>query len=371
MNLDTSTWKEFTYPEIFEIKKGFYNKKPEESGFGDIPFIGASASNQGVTSYYTLEEIREASKTGDENNAPLSEKIFPANAVCVTNNGSVGYAYFHDVPFTCSHDVNPLYRKDGVPFNRYTGTFIASVIMADRYRWDYGRKWRPERMQYSTIKLPVTSNGEPDWQWMEDYMKSLHSEPIKTAQPLVNVLELDTEQWQPFLLHQLFDAYMGTGVDANKTDSLNPSFNYVSRNSGNNGVVSIVDEIEGEIPLPVGSITLALGGEYLGSAFVQPEPYYTAQNVAILEPQFDMSIWVKLFITTLIRKESRTLYQAFGRELNTHYKTDFTVKLPIQKDDSGNPIVDATKMFSDEGYIPDWEWMEKYMKSLPYGDRIG
>lgn len=370
MNLDTSIWKEFLYPDIFEIRKGFYNKKPEESGLGNIPFIGASASNQGVTAYYTLKEIREASKTGDENNAPLSEKIFPANAVCVTNNGSVGYAYFHDKPFTCSHDVNPLYRKDGVPFNRYTGAFVASVIMADRYRWDYGRKWRPERMQYSIIKLPATSDGEPDWEWMEDYVKSLHSEYVTTNQANNSIPELETGEWKTFLLHKLFNAYMGNGIDANKTDSLEPVYNYVSRISSNNGIVGYVDAIENEDPMPAGSLTLSLGGEYLGSAFVQNVPYYTAQNVAILEPDDNMSIWVKLFISTLIRKESRTLYQAFGRELNTHFKTDFTVKLPIQKDGLGNPIIDTDKTYSEEGFIPDWEWMEGYMKSLPYGDKI-
>ena len=33
-------------------------------------------------------------------------------------------------------------------------------------------------------------------------------------------------------------------------------------------------------------------------------------------------------------------------------------------------VIDEAHEFSDEGYIPDWEWMENYMKSLPYSDRI-
>ena len=33
-------------------------------------------------------------------------------------------------------------------------------------------------------------------------------------------------------------------------------------------------------------------------------------------------------------------------------------------------ILDKNKKYSDDGYIPDWEWMEIYMKSLPYGDRV-
>lgn len=180
MRLDTSEWKTFRYPEIFDIRKGFYNKKPEHTAKGDIPFLGAVNDGNGVTEYYTFEEIDSSSKTGEEPNSPIEDKLFPPNAVCVTNNGSAGYAYYQPKRFTCSHDVNPLYRKDG-EFNALTGLFVATVIMHDRYRWDYGRKWRPMRMVHSEIKLPVTSDGKPDWQWMEDYIRSLHSKPITTA----------------------------------------------------------------------------------------------------------------------------------------------------------------------------------------------
>ena len=47
MNLDTAKWKLFDFVKIFDIKKGFYNKKPESSGVGTIPFLGATDSNNG------------------------------------------------------------------------------------------------------------------------------------------------------------------------------------------------------------------------------------------------------------------------------------------------------------------------------------
>lgn len=172
IELDASSWKEFNYAEIFDIKKGFYNKKPEQTTDGTIPFLGATEKNNGVTEYYSIEDIESASKTGDENNSPISDKIYPPNAVCVTNNGSVGFAFFQDREFTCSHDVNPLYLQGG-EFNVYTGLFVATVIMKDRYRWDYGRKWRPMRMANSVISLPQNAQGLPDWEYMERYIKSL------------------------------------------------------------------------------------------------------------------------------------------------------------------------------------------------------
>lgn len=173
--IDTSNWHEFVYNRIFDVKKGFYNKKPEHNIDGDIPFLGATEKSNGVTEYYSLDDIESASKTGDENNAPIEEKLFASNSLCVTNNGSVGFAYYQPIQFTCSHDVNPLYIKGG-KFSVYSALFVATVIELDRYRWAYGRKWRPERMVKSTIKLPSkTINGKivPDWEYMEKYIKML------------------------------------------------------------------------------------------------------------------------------------------------------------------------------------------------------
>lgn len=169
---DLTKWKVFDYSKIFRIEKGFYNKKPTKVEDGDIPFLGATDKNNGVTEYYLIEDIESASKTGDENNVSIEEKLFEPHAVCVTNNGSVGFAYYQDTIFTCSHDVNPLYRKDG-KFNKYTALFVATVIMLDRYRWQYGRKWRPKRMKESKLMLPATKDGKPDWVYMGQYIKSL------------------------------------------------------------------------------------------------------------------------------------------------------------------------------------------------------
>ena len=94
MNLDVENWELFDFVKIFDIKKGFYNKKPEPSGSGTIPFLGATDSNNGVTEHYTYDEIESSSKTGDGPNEPIERKLFPGHAVCVTNNGSVGYAYY-------------------------------------------------------------------------------------------------------------------------------------------------------------------------------------------------------------------------------------------------------------------------------------
>ena len=173
--IEPCNWKWYRYDEIFDIRKGFYNKKPENHSGDSIPFIGAIDNNNGVTEYYDTIDIEEASKTGDENNVPINEKIFDGNCITVSNNGSVGYAFYQAKSFTCTHDVNPLYlhHRWGVKLNPHIAMFLCTLIEKERYRWTYGRKWRPKRMPSSLIKLPVDSKGLPDWNYMETYIKSL------------------------------------------------------------------------------------------------------------------------------------------------------------------------------------------------------
>jgi hypothetical protein len=93
------------------------------------------------------------------------------------------------------------------------------------------------------------------------------------------------------------------------------SVRFVSRSSNNLGVVARVEKYRDVSPIPAGSITVALGGTYLLSAFIQEEPFYTAQNVAVLTSKSEMTYGAKLFYCLCLGK-NRFKYSAFGREAN-------------------------------------------------------
>lgn len=172
MKLTDREWKEFNFIDIFIIKGGFYNKKPPMEYGGNIPFLGAVDNNNGITEFYTLHNIATNSKVGYGKNEPLSQKIYQGNCICVTNNGSVGYAYYQKHIFTCSHDINPLYLKD-VTLTENLAMFLISAIEQQKMCFKYSRKWRPKRMRKSKILLPVNKNNKPDYQFMEDYVKEI------------------------------------------------------------------------------------------------------------------------------------------------------------------------------------------------------
>lgn len=89
----------------------------------------------------------------------------------------MGYAYYQQHPFTCTHDVNPLYLKNR-KLNRHLAMFLISCIEKQRVCFTYARKWRPKRMVKSRLMLPVNADGRPDWDFMEQYMRNVESNEL-------------------------------------------------------------------------------------------------------------------------------------------------------------------------------------------------
>ena len=193
-----------------------------------------------------------------------------------------------------------------------------------------------------------------DWNFMETYIKNLEPTVSKYLNQLQSLKldsykELDLKNWKRFNLYdeQLFTIDSGNKLDKSKMATNNPTVNFVGRANQNNGITAVVNEIIGLEPYKKGYLTLALGGEYLGSCFIQPKDFYTSQNVNVLIPNNEISYNTKLFISIMIFKESRTYYKAFIDELNRHIKTDFSILLPV----------------NDDKQI-DWEYMENYIKDI-------
>lgn len=149
--------------------------------------------------------------------------------------------------------------------------------------------------------------------------------------------KFDLSKWRPVKITEFFTVEYGNKFDkCNMIESSNKDVAFITRTGSNNGVGGYVELVDDTKPYPAGCLTVALGGS-LGATFLQPKPFYTAQNIAVLIPRTDLGIkWtskIKLFFATLIKRESNIRYIAFGRELNTHIKNDFSILVPHSCDD--------------------------------------
>ena len=154
--LNQKEWKEFYLRDIFTIRPGKRLTKSNMKS-GTTPFIGASDSNNGVTVFVSNTNVSEDS-----------------NVLGVNYNGSVFENFYH--PYTCifSDDVKrfALREHNG---NKYIYLFMKTVILQQKSKYAYGYKFNEERMQKQMILLPTTANGQPDYDYMEQYAKQLFS----------------------------------------------------------------------------------------------------------------------------------------------------------------------------------------------------
>lgn len=154
VELNIENWQWFTYDTLFEIDRGRGPRKNELDGTGEIPFVTSSDQNNGWTSYTKAKAIHQG------------------NTIGVNRNGSVAEAFYQPLPFCSTEDVHIFTPK--FPMTKYTALFLSTLIKKEKYRYNYGRKWGIGRMKTSQIKLPVDKNGQPDWQLMEDFIKTIN-----------------------------------------------------------------------------------------------------------------------------------------------------------------------------------------------------
>ncbi|MBQ4477443.1 MAG: restriction endonuclease subunit S [Bacteroidales bacterium] len=157
LELNMCNWKWFVVNDLFKVVAGKYHY-PSEYSNGDTPYISATIINNGIGQKIDID-------------AEFSGGAITTEKVKCT-------AFFQPIPFCATSDVNILRRRDGTPINKYIGLFLASVIdFNENYRWTYGRQCRVGDTKAIKLKLPAIKNAkgeyEPDWQWMEDYIKGL------------------------------------------------------------------------------------------------------------------------------------------------------------------------------------------------------
>lgn len=147
------TWRAFRLDSLFSIKKGRRVTKAQRSA-GDVPFVGASERNNGITDHSNLTAQH------------------PAGTITVAYNGnSVGFAFPQPAPYFACDDVNVLYPL--APMDLWVQLFVCAVIRYERTRYTYGYKWTLARMKATTIRLPSQTSGQPDWEYMRGVMKGL------------------------------------------------------------------------------------------------------------------------------------------------------------------------------------------------------
>jgi hypothetical protein len=359
MDLNVQDWKEFLLSKLFLMTRGTRLTTNDRIS-GSIPLVTVGEENNGVSEY--IDNIEQ-------------EKFYSSITIDMFNN-----CFYHEGIFCADDNILVL---DNVNMSKNCKLFVSTIINQDKYRYSYGRQYRQKNYVKHYIKLPIKYNLDktpfidttltysdegyvPDWEFMENYIKSLHYKPITTKVNFSKVKTLDIDKWEEFKISDLFDRiYKAKAHTKEEVVEVENGIHFVSRTDCNNGVDITVDKNTRYEGLEEANcITI---GDTTATCFYQNERFIAGDHMVVLRADW-LNLKRGLFIRTLLAKEG--VRYSYGRAYRMDLIKDTILRLPIQRDKNGNPIIDSNYIYSEKGFIPDWEFMEEYIKSLPYSDRI-
>ena len=151
MKLNVNNWKYFKLIDLFNLE-GIQSTKQIDLQYhnkGFYPHVSSSAQNNGIEGFYNFYTERGKVLTID-------------SAIC-------GYCTYQEISFS-ANDINKLVPRFKI--NKYIALFLTTIINIEYYRYNYGRKPGQTRLKTIKIKLP-SKNNQPDWSFMENYIKTL------------------------------------------------------------------------------------------------------------------------------------------------------------------------------------------------------
>lgn len=326
LDLHDREWKGFRICDIFIIKAGKRLTKSDMAR-GNKPFIGATDNNNGITEFVSNTNVSE-----------------DCNVLGVNYNGSVVENFYH--PYTCifSDDVKRFQTKQ-VQGNKYIYLFMKTVILQQKCKYAYGYKFNEKRMQKQSLLLPVDESGNPDYAFMEQYIKEREQQIIQNYIGYIGnniqigggITPLNQKDWKEFFAEDVVTILPGRDIyDAERIPGKTP---YVSSSSVNNGICYFVNNANDT--LEANCISVNRNGS-VGFAFYHPYEALFSNDCRKLRPKYE-SNYISLFIATQITAQ-RNKY-SYGYKMGTARLKRQKIMLPT----------------IDNG-TPDYDYMEQYVR---------
>ena len=338
--LSDREWKEFRIGDLFgkSINSKPYHLNNLREAKEGIPYITRTSLNNG------LQCIIEKG----------NYKINPKNSISF---GAENAEYFYQPSSYISGNKMYYYHRENT--SEKSLKFITQCLNKgiQNCGFGYGMGLTGTRSDIRKILLPVLENGEPDFDFMENYIQKVEQEKLseyKTyAQKQLSELSyqeiepLENKEWKDFYIRDLFNKFVqGKSKGLNHLSEKNGIIPYLGATNRNNGVLTFVEKSE-KIEQEGNCICFIRNGQ--GS--VGYSVYKSEKFISTSDNTFAYSDWLNKYTGHFIVTVSdmiRSKY-SFGYKRNNEQLLKDRLMLPITPDGS-----------------PDYVYMEQYTKNLMY-----
>lgn len=332
-NIDTSKWASFKINSLFTVKRPAARSQSNYEA-GSVPFVASGNYNNGVLKYLTPKPDEPLEKGNCISVSPIDGSAFYQGEDFLGRGGA-------------GSSVILLYNDK---LNPYNGYFIATVIRAACRKYSYGDMANKDLIAAEQIKLPAGEDHQPDFFYMESYMKARELSARKAldkllaAERFTKPKSLDTSSWKPYLMRDLFEAKNTDSILLREISGagITP---YVTASSVNNGVAAYIDAskyslVDGNCIL-VGGKTFSL--TYQQDGFVSNDSH----NFTLRIKGRPVSIKVYLFLLSALRAAFAYKYH-WSDAVTKDKLLSETILLPAAPDG------------------PDYAYMEAYMEAVEH-----
>jgi len=149
-------WESVLLTDLFYVKKGNQNNMNSLAS-GDIPLVSAKKIDNGYKDFVQDEK----------------ERIFAGNCITINNDGDggAGLAYYQPHAMAVDSHVTALYAKENL--SKYTLLFISRCLTMQSSRFNHAYSLNNARIQKFKFMVPIDEKGQPDYEYMEQYIKNL------------------------------------------------------------------------------------------------------------------------------------------------------------------------------------------------------
>lgn len=284
INIDN--WKEFKISYLFDVVLSKGDIQAKKAADGTIPLVSSGKFNNGICKY-----IAE----GDG-----KAEIFNGNVI---TTDMFGKSFYQQTSFyAVSHGrVNILIPR--FELNKNIAIFLVSIFDSTFLeKYSFSGMCNQTELNKEVIKLPATQTGEPDFQYMEDYIKNVEELQNRNLQIIKSLIpppnkNVNTVSWGIFQLSKLFDVKKGTRLT--KANMIDGNINFIGASAINNGVTA---KISNNTHIhPANTITVSYNGS-VGATFYQAEYFWASDDVNVLYPKFEMNQQIAFFIIPIIKQ---------------------------------------------------------------------
>lgn len=172
-SINIDNWKEFMIGDLFEIQLAQGDLQATKQNEGIIPLVSSGMGNNGICKF-----IEETNKS----------KMFNPGTITVDMFGKTFYQ--NNKFYAVGHGrVNMLILKLNFQLNEYQGTFIATIIeKITNAKYKFNDMCSSSALAKEIIKLPITKMGEPDWDYMETYMKNIENKVNHSLSAIAQII---------------------------------------------------------------------------------------------------------------------------------------------------------------------------------------